>query len=217
MLKRILKIHRKSKSKKLNKTFILIFLLVLNSLLLGIQLLILTGQTKIRMNYQPIEIISDLDYQNKLSPTYFSTYYNERTINSLPIWESSPISNSIYRYEPQEYSIPEKKIPFNPIPLNNFIFKRGQLLFERNCVVCHGYDGRGNGEILTKVTLKEGEEGFPPPKDLTSTTTKEFSDGRMFHILSAGQNLMFSFNDRLNSFDRWCIIHYIRKIQNLQK
>lgn len=32
--------------------------------------------------------------------------------------------------------------------------------------------------------LGEGEEGFPPLKDLTSKTTKNLTDGRLFHILS---------------------------------
>ncbi|MGQ9818393.1 MAG: c-type cytochrome [Candidatus Kapaibacteriales bacterium] len=157
-----------------------------------------------------------MDYQNKLTPNYFSTFFDERTMNVLPLLESAPLEANIYRYEPHEFKEAEPKFNKNPIPLNDFTLKRGEVLFERNCVFCHGEDGKGRGEIVTNVILKEDEEGFPQPKDLTSKSAKKLTDGRLFHILSVGQNLMFPFHDRLNSFDKWCIVHYIRKIQNLQ-
>jgi hypothetical protein len=69
-------------------------------------------------------------------------------------------------------------------------------------------------KIITDVVLEEDEEGFPGPPDLTEKRTRELSDARIYHILSAGQNLMFAYNDRLNPEKRWVLVNYIRKLQN---
>lgn len=212
-----MKIHQILKLKFFNKSFFLVSILITNVLIFILLVLILTGQLTFRINIEPFEIISDMDIQNKPNITFNSQFFDSKRKNFLPILESSPLDNSFYRYLPHEFSKVENVLKSNPVTLNDYILLRGKILFERNCVICHGESGKGDGEIVTKVILKEDEEGYPNPKDLTSKTTQKLSDGRLFHILSAGQNLMFSFNDRLNNFDKWCVIHYIRTIQNLQK
>lgn len=216
MPKNVLEIYPKLKSKKSNKTFFLLLLLFVNVLLFAFLLLLILGKFHIIHHLRPFEIIRDMDYQNKLTPTHFSVFFDEKTRNLLPLRESSPLENNIYRFEPYEFLKAEQIFNKNPVSLNNFTLKRGEILYERYCAFCHGRTGKGEGENVTKVMLEEGEEGFPPPKDLTSKSARNLADGRLFHILSAGQNLMFPFHDRLNSFDKWCIIHYIRKIQSLQ-
>lgn len=216
MLKNVLGTYPKLKSKKSGKIFFLLFLLFVNIFLFAFLLLLISGKFHIIYYFRPLEIISDMDCQNKLTPTLFSTLFDKKTRNLLPLRESSPLENNIYRYESYDFLKAQQIFNKNPVPLNKFTLKRGEIIFERYCIICHGQNGKGKGEIVTKVILEAGEEGFPPPKDLTSKSARNLTDGRLFHILSAGQNLMFPFHDRLNSFDKWCVIHYIRKIQSLQ-
>ncbi len=188
-------------------------------LLLGFAMVVLvlriSGRIVCLNTSQPLEIISDMDHQKRLKEDYIDNFYNLQTINELPKRGSVPLESIRYPFEPHQFELAERAFS-NPISPTTFSLKRGEVLFKRFCVVCHGKDGKGNGWIVTKVQLSEGEEGFPPPKDLTSQSTMNLPDSRIFHIISSGQNLMFPYNSKLSDFDKWCLISYIRKLQNLQ-
>ncbi|MCX7909692.1 MAG: cytochrome c [Ignavibacteria bacterium] len=153
-----------------------------------------------------------MDDQKKIS-TDFLSKSKLHQIEKYPLKDNFPLFPIFYEFEPQEFAVPERLFQ-NPLKKTELTILRGKVLYNRFCVPCHNVDGKGNGPIVTQVTLKEDEEGFPSPKDLTSENTRNKSDGRLFHILSAGQNLMFSFNDKLSETDKWCIVHYIRILQN---
>lgn len=183
------------------------FLFVVFLFLLCINL----GIINIYKNIQ-LQLIGDMDNQKKISVDYFFLLKNI-DLNALPLKESIATLDIFYEFEPQQYEKPEKELR-NPLKMNEFILERGKTLYSRFCVSCHNSDGKGSGPIVTQVQLAEDEEGFPPPKDLTSESTRKMNDGRLFHILSAGQNLMFPFHDKLTEFDKWSLIHYIRNLQN---
>ncbi len=159
-----------------------------------------------------MQVIPDMDNQQKPSMDYLINL-ESMNYNIYPLKESFAKTKIFYDYEPHEYIEPERLFN-NPISKTSFVLQRGKALYQRYCVPCHNFNGKGNGPIITQVVLNEDEEGFPPPKDLTSEATKKMTDGRIFHILSAGQNLMFSFHDKLNELDKWLIIHYLRELQN---
>ena len=86
-------------------------------------------------------------------------------------------------------------------------------LYQTYCIACHGNTGKGDGPIVTEVILPEGEEGLPAPPDFKSDNTMGYSDARMFHVLSGGQNLMFPVAHKLTPNQRWALVHYIRLLQ----
>lgn len=194
-------------------------LICLGILLLGsaivIMILRVSGRIVWINSSQPLEIISDMDHQKKLKEGYLDNFYNLQSINELPKQGSVPLESIKYPFEPYQFEFAEETFS-NPISPTPFALQRGATLFKRFCVVCHGKYGKGDGWIITKVQLSEDEEGFPPPKDLTSQSTMSLPDTRIFHIISSGQNLMFPYNNKLSDFDKWCLIYYIRKLQNLQ-
>ena len=49
--------------------------------------------------------------------------------------------------------------------------------------------------------------------DLTREQTAALSNARIFHVISAGQNLMPSYADKIAPVDRWAIIYYLRTLQ----
>lgn len=92
----------------------------------------------------------------------------------------------------------------NPLPQTRSIYSQGQNLYNTYCIVCHGPTGKGDGLIVPK---------FPMPPTLHSEKVSQWSDGRMFHAMTMGQNLMPSYASQVFPLERWAIIHYVRALQ----
>ena len=159
-----------------------------------------------------IETVADMQYQNKMQ-TQEPVYLADSLIQMQAPDKSFAVNHIRYRFSQFEYDSAESRF-LNALPPNDtFLLSRGKNRFETFCVPCHNYDGKGKGLMVTKPVLKDDEEGFPQPADLTGDHTKSLSDARLYHILSSGQNLMFPMNEKLSDADKWCVINYIRHLQ----
>lgn len=103
----------------------------------------------------------------------------------------------------------------------------GKALFDRNCAVCHGIEGNGNGAPLLVFNFPEGKR----PADLTSSATTARSDGALFAAVTNGQGTvdppegaanpaawatltnMPRFEKLLTAEERWAIIWHVRGLQ----
>ncbi len=92
----------------------------------------------------------------------------------------------------------------NPLSLNKKNLARGQKIYNTFCIVCHGPVAKGNGFIVPK---------FPMPPSLHSDKVRAWSDGRIFHVVTMGQNLMPSYASQIAEKDRWAAILYLRALQ----
>lgn len=187
-------------------------LMAFSVLLLIFAILLQSGLIQIFREFQPFEIIADMDNQIKILPQAKSGFFKDSSSFRNPVPNTVPKVGSKYHYIDIEYEEAVQVIT-NPLEATDRVLERGKNRFEIFCVPCHNHDGKGKGVIITNVKLKEGEEGFPAPADLTREFTRNISDARIFHILSAGQNLMFPVGYKLNETDRWTLVHYIRKLQ----
>jgi putative copper export protein/mono/diheme cytochrome c family protein len=85
---------------------------------------------------------------------------------------------------------------------------RGQTLFARNCVACHGPGGQGDGPAAAALHIK--------PADLTMPHIWEHTDGEMFWWLTHGIDdpegglAMPGFGTSLSPDDRWALLDYVR-------
>ena len=65
---------------------------------------------------------------------------------------------------------------------------------------------KGKGTVVEKMILK--------PPMLVSQKVKDYSDGRIYHIIMRGQGLMGHYaNQLIHEKDRWAVINYIRSLQ----
>jgi mono/diheme cytochrome c family protein len=96
----------------------------------------------------------------------------------------------------------------SPMQMTRANLKRGQIMYNTHCIVCHGAGGEGDGTIVPK---------FPRPPSLLSDKVRGWSDGRVYHVLTVGQNLMPSYAKQISQDDRWAIIHYLRALQRAKK
>ena len=93
----------------------------------------------------------------------------------------------------------------NPQPANEESIARGKLLYSSQCVMCHGANGDGTGDLVERLKLE-----MP---DLTdSAAMAKRTDGDLFYILSAGHQRMPSQGERLEVNSRWNIVNYVRTL-----
>ena len=97
----------------------------------------------------------------------------------------------------------------NPFPITAEGLERGKVLYDIFCGICHGPKGDGVGYLVR-------EDGGVYPVQPAILTNDEFtaaSNGRFYHSIMHGINLMGSYKDKLSYEERWQVIHYIRSLQ----
>jgi len=85
--------------------------------------------------------------------------------------------------------------------------EKGQKKYNTFCSPCHGYFGKGDSRLRGQ---------FPAPPSLQSEKVRNWKDGDIFHVITAGQNVMPSYASQLTAEERWQVILYIRALQRSQ-
>ena len=148
----------------------------------------------------PIMIINDMDDQFKVKPQVGSTFYTDRKSGREPLPNTVPIEGSSYPLDKPDFDKADSLIGANPLDLSSletrqYILSRGKNRFEAFCTVV--------------------ARGFQNPPNLRDEVTKAKTDAHLFHIISAGQNIMNGYADKIKPNDRWSIVHYVREMQKL--
>lgn len=107
-----------------------------------------------------------------------------------------------YRYAVEESLLAQRDL-VNPLPRTADVLGRGERVYMTYCVVCHGPNGDGQGYIVPK---------FPMPPSLNSAKVTNWPDGRIYHVITRGQNLMPNYASQVLPEDRWAVIHYVRAL-----
>lgn len=95
----------------------------------------------------------------------------------------------------------------SPIAMTEETVAQGKVIFEQFCVHCHGKTGQGDGAVPTNSQ-------YPPPPAYDGASLKSLPEGKMFHTLTYGKNMMGSHASQLNKKDRWTVIQYVKYLQN---
>ena len=160
----------------------------------------------------PIMIINDMDDQFKVKPQVGSSYYTDRKSGRDPLPNTVPIEGTAYPLDKPDFEKADSVVGANPLDISTpekrqYILSRGKNRYEAFCTPCHNYDGQGNGAVVKR--------GFQNPPNLRDSVTKAKTDAHIFHIISAGQNIMNGYGHKIKPHDRWTIVHYIREMQKL--
>lgn len=103
----------------------------------------------------------------------------------------------------------------NPLPVNVATLEQGKTLYLNMCSQCHGLEGKGDGSI---VNLGK----FPaPPSYSTGNSSrggamKDLTDGKIYHTITHGVNLMGPHKSQLSPEQRWKVVMYVHELQKLQ-
>ena len=103
------------------------------------------------------------------------------------------------------------EIVANPYPITAAGLARGKELYTIYCGICHGEKADGNGYLVAEENLNVK---YPAqPAILTSDEFVAASEGRYYHSIIYGKNVMGGYADKLSYEERWQVIHYIRSLQ----
>ncbi len=92
----------------------------------------------------------------------------------------------------------------NPTEVNDKNLEVGKAKYNTYCSPCHDYQGTG-------VSRLNGQ--FPNPPSLHTDRVRNWKDGRIFHIITVGQNTMPSYAQQITSEESWQIVTYLRALQ----
>ncbi|MDX1699636.1 MAG: quinol:electron acceptor oxidoreductase subunit ActD [Melioribacteraceae bacterium] len=119
-----------------------------------------------------------------------------------------PVEGTIARgflpYQFKEDPESAGKFLVNPLIPNEENLAVGKEKYNIYCSPCHGYLGMGDSRL---------NEQFPNPPSLHSEKSRSWTDGRIYHVIAEGQNIMPSYKNQLNRQERWAVVNYIRVLQ----
>jgi mono/diheme cytochrome c family protein len=94
----------------------------------------------------------------------------------------------------------------NPFKGNIAATLKGKALFEKQCVMCHGSKGKGNGSAAADLK--------PTPTDLTANMTQSHTDGALYWKIMNGNSPMPSWKEvhKTDHNQCWQLINYIRTL-----
>ncbi len=96
----------------------------------------------------------------------------------------------------------------NPIDPNDATaMARGQELYDRYCIVCHGPDGVGANANIAAL------HPILPAYNLSGAQVAGYSDQYLYAMIRVGRGLMPEYGSRITHFDRWKIVNYVRTLQ----
>ncbi len=115
----------------------------------------------------------------------------------------------------------------NPLERTEQTLAEGEALYQVYCAVCHGVEGHGDGPItkereLVSKSERRMLETFPPPPSYAASDSvnssrggamKDLTDGKIYHTIVYGVNLMGSHASQLSPEERWKVVMYVRELQ----
>jgi cytochrome c oxidase cbb3-type subunit 2 len=137
----------------------------------------------------------------------------------MPPWKASltpEVRWNIIRYVQQVFAMPVERDPdedsppadyadlTNPLPKSVDTLDQGKHIFIRECWVCHGDAGRGEG------VYRQGL--LPVPPDFGDGSYGDFTDADYYWRISEGVpwTAMPSWKVQYSEDDRWSLVYYIR-------
>ncbi len=129
---------------------------------------------------------------------------------------ATPVNGSVpyyYGNTEEERARASKEITANPLPITAKGLEHGKYLYDVYCGICHGATGDGAGYLVR-------DDGGKYPAQPANFLKDEFiasNEGRYYHAIMYGRNVMGSYKDKLSYEERWDVIHYIRSLQATSK
>ncbi|MCF6401675.1 cytochrome c [Chitinophaga filiformis] len=136
-------------------------------------------------------------------------FYSERLSTMKPV-EGTVKRGELLPYHLKAADTALANAVKNPLMLTKADLEEGKRLFNIYCAICHGSKLDGNGPLYN------GGNGpyVAAPANLASGPKSDYSQGRLFHVMTYGFNAMGSYASQLDREQRWKIAAYIRSFQN---
>lgn len=114
-------------------------------------------------------------------------------------------SGFVYSQNTQWIAPPESTNLKNPFSGNVNATKEGKTIYNQMCVLCHGVQGKGNGQAGLTLERK--------PTNFLSLKVAHQTDGNIFWKITHGKAPMASYEELLTDIQRWKLVNYIRELK----
>ncbi|NSL89178.1 c-type cytochrome [Chitinophaga solisilvae] len=156
------------------------------------------------------------EHNRKPGRIYMPDMYESRAYEfySARLSGLKPVEGTVKRGEVLPYHLKESDTALanlvkNPLTITPADLKEGERLFNIYCGICHGTALDGNGPLY-----KGGDGPYPAaPANLIAGAKAGFTEGRLFHVMTYGYNMMGSYASQLDREQRWKVAAYIRSKQ----
>lgn len=168
-------------------------------------ILVLSGRITWFSEQNPVEFLNNMDHNFKAIPQSANSFFADRRSLRDPVEGTVARGSEAYLLSAGDVDTAEVLNVDPQLEKTEFLLARGQNRFNVFCAPCHNYDAHSQSRIVAR-----GWAGIP---DLARPETVALSNARIFHIISAGQNLMPAYADKIKPIDRWAIVYYLRTLQ----
>lgn len=156
----------------------------------------------------------DQDAEGRSQADVMAMMHGEGAANGISV----PVNGAVpYYYTDTEAertrAIAELKA--NPFPITADGLARGEVLYNTFCGICHGVKGDGVGYLVSE----ENPNAVYPaaPANFLLDEFLAASNGRYYHSIMFGKNVMGAYADKISYEERWQVIHWIRALQAKEK
>ena len=152
------------------------------------------------------------------SPSYETYSENPNFSDSMtarqPVAGTIARGNAIYNdYDRLSYPYPNTPEGYeeaglkihSPLEKTSENLAEGKRIYENYCIHCHGENGQGDGLVV--------QHNGPKPPAYNSDQLKNLPEGKMYHTIQWGKNMMGSHASQLTPTQRWKIIMYVITLQ----
>jgi mono/diheme cytochrome c family protein len=155
---------------------------------------------------------------------YRSPSYETNSLNPLfkdSMTQRQPVQGTIARGDALYTDIDRMPYPYpdnsdgyeaagkdlhNPLEKTDENMAEGKRLYDNYCTHCHGATGGGDGLVVS--------HNGPKPPAYNSDQLKDLPEGKMYHTVEFGKNMMGSHASQLLASQRWKIIMYVQTLQH---
>jgi len=110
---------------------------------------------------------------------------------------------SLLSYQQKPWVIDAKyKTMKNPVKADAASIAAGKTLWDKNCAMCHGKTGLGDGPKARTLDTPSG--------DFTKATYQSQTDGELFGKTKLGRDEMPKYDGKLTDEDIWHMVNYSR-------
>lgn len=113
-------------------------------------------------------------------------------------------SHGWYGFEQDPDAYTNSAMDKNPLPPTDENLTKGEEVYIKFCVHCHGEAGDGKGAIVQNGAI----QGIPAYSNVTT------SEGQMFYSVTYGKGLMGAHASLIDKKERWQVVMYVRALQN---
>ncbi len=107
------------------------------------------------------------------------------------------------------YDLAQARNLRNPVPPTADNLDRAKRLFQVNCAMCHGPQGKGNGLVAGYFEAYKATKPF----DFSQQETKRKVEGELWWVITNGRANMPAFKNILTEDERWLLTHFVRAVQ----